>query len=220
MGWWQSNGCELGDGSLDITNDFLEKFSSEYISELGRKPTLEELLNSLASILGPFSSEFISQPDQSIISISAKVAKSRKRVKLQPGNIFSVPLSKKLKAYGRLTPQLGYAEFFSVFQSRRPSLSALLGSHIIRPPWAIVTDKIKTLKWPIVGHVPFVAYVPMPFLVGHLVACAVGPLNEFTDLTSELRNPLAEEPSHLQAFSIANEEYIIQYLDRIANGAA
>src|SRR5262245_32875389 len=110
MGWWKlDDGRVVGDGPLDLAEEFLSDVSREYLNDQRRKPTLEEILASLAAVLRNRADEFTE--DSADVVIEDLLAKTRKRPKkqqIQVGDVFAVPLGDGSLGFGRVTPQVSF----------------------------------------------------------------------------------------------------------------
>lgn len=217
MGWWKAEReIELGDGPLDLADEFLGRLAQEYVDDLGRKPRLAEVLRTLEAILERRADEFVQDGEEFLVSeISAKMKRRPKKQPLRVGDIFAVPLSGGMFAFGHLTPQRSFGEFFRLKSKKAPSAESLRSVERIRLPFLIDLEPLEAWRWKVVGHLPYdrAAFVPQHFLVGGQATCGDEEQKGFVDVSSRLRPATAADSQHLPKMSIANEAYLVADLE-------
>lgn len=129
---------------------------------------------------------------------------TRRRIVVRPGDVFSIPLAAQQLAFGRLTPQKWYAHFLAI-RSVEP-IKADQWRTLPRLPFteSIVIRPIQEGRWTVLGNVPWqpLEFRWQPYLIGGRVACGRGPLDRFTDTSSESRPATPDELNELSpAFS-------------------
>lgn len=212
MGWWKTDaGYIIGDGVLDLTEDFLREFSQEYNRELERQPTLEELLYCLKQVLrhsaeGQFA-------DMTTVEVEEIVAKKKKRPRkqlLKPGGVFSIPLANGMLAFGRLTPQAGVMEFFDLTSKKVVPVSALSSSGRFTFPFLISTEALEQWDWRVFDELPYRdgEFKIHLFRVAGQVACGTGMRKGFLDSSTSLRPATAEELAEVPEFGIVTTELL------------
>lgn len=205
MGWWSTKDGLVGDGVLDAAEDYLRSVADEYSAELGRRPALAEVLAPLAAVLRHRADCFVSDCDDKLILGLASRVKARPRKQpVSPGDIFEICLADSTLAYGRVTPQRGYFEFFKVRASRSLSVGQLRGSPTLRLPLTVGDEALEEWRWRVVGHLPYEAgeFEARPFRIGGYVACGKGDEGSFFDISSELRVASVEEATSLPLYSV------------------
>jgi len=120
MGFWKDvRGRRIGDGPLDAAEEFLAAVAADYREQFGSLPSLEELLETIRLPLELEPANFIKGGAKvSVTAISAKTRKRQKRQTPRSGDIVVIPINESYFAFGHLTPQRDYLEFFNV-KSRR-----------------------------------------------------------------------------------------------------
>lgn len=217
MGWWQSGDDLLGDEPLDLTEEYLAAVARAYEEEAGRKPTVEELLACLTRVLGDRADEVVQGLEDS--HLSALVAKRKPRPRkesLSPGDVFVLPLGDGTKAYGRLSPQHGFAEFFRLRAGRSVSRREVRSAETLRFPFLIDLTPLQTRRWRIVGNIPYRPgeFAVQRFRVGSQVTDGEHLRDGFIEVSSSMREGGSEELSGLPKLSIANEEYVVAVLKK------
>lgn len=215
MSWWRDGEKVLGDGPLDFTEEFLRSVTSEYLEEQGRRPTLDELLTTLSLVLGRGTAEFVD--DGESIQVTQVMARTTKRstVRLEPGDVFAVPLGNGRVVFGRLTPQHSFAEFFDGIADEGDDSGKWCSAPIIRFPFLVDLTPLESQRWKIVGRTPHQdgEFVPQHFVVGGQVSCGDKVVNGFVDVSTQLR-PWNASDKDLPKMSVANEAYLIETLRR------
>jgi hypothetical protein len=140
----------------------------------------------------------------------------RKRKRLVPGDIFLVPMGDGTFVAGRLAPETGRAVFFRDLHTSAPEISLLLRLGTFEIDGHIDLDPLEEERWPVIGRIPWrdgeFAFGRM--LVGSNVACATGPLDRFTDISSVLRPIEGDEWRSLQKLSVWNEAGVVEVVRR------
>ena len=138
----------------------------------------------------------------------------RKKIRIRPGDIFKIPIGDQLYCYGRLTPQEGFAHFWSIATKDDFDINTFRTISRLQFSELIVLDPIKDGIWPIVDHLP---WNPGEFIWQHYlflpnITCAEGPINEFTDVSAKLRPAEGTEREEAPKLSIWNEAGVIAIL--------
>lgn len=218
MGWWNvGRDIELGDGPLDLADEFLGRLAQEYVDDLGRKPRLVEILRTLEAILQRRADEFVQDGEQFLVSeISAKTKRRPKKQPFRVGDVFAVPLSGGMLALGQLTPQRSFAEFFCLKIKKLPSAETLRATERIRLPLLIDLEPLEAWRWKVVTHLPYdrTTFVPQHFLIGGQATCGDEERSGFVDVSSRLCPAAPGDFQHLPKMSIANEAYLVAELER------
>jgi hypothetical protein len=213
MGWWKVDGqSELGDGALDLADNFLARITHEYVSDLGRKPTLAEVLRTLEATLERRADEFVEDGEQFVVTgLFAKTKRRPKKQQLRVGDIFAVPLPGGVLAFGHLTPQRSFVEFFYVKGKTAPRTESLRSIDRIRLPFLVDLEPLETWRWKLVGYMPYdrASFVPQHFLIGGQTTCGEEEKNGFLDVSSRLCPATAPDSKDLPRMSIANEAFLV-----------
>jgi hypothetical protein len=219
MGWWKvDEKIELGDGPLDIAGDLLGQIAQEYIDDLGRKPTLAEMVRILEEGLRNEAETCCEDGERLSFSITFKTKPRPKKQSIRVGDIFAVPLPNNMYGFGYVTPQDLFVEFFLLCSTKIPSLEYFRDAERFRPRFMISMDAVRSREWKIVRYLPFEnadSYPLQQFLMGVKVTCGNQSSNGFIDVSSESRPATDEELLGLPKLSIANEKYVIEYLEKI-----
>lgn len=218
MGWWKiEKEIELGDGVLDIAEDFLEKIVQEYLTDLGRKPKLVEVLRTIELILKHRTDEFINEGEYFFVdSISGKMKRRPKKQTFRTGDVMAIPLKLDVFVYAILTPQHSLIEFYR-FKSRKIVITECLGNvERIRLPYLVDLEPLKNWKWKIIGQLPYdrMKFVPQQFLIGGQVTCGNDEINGFIDVSSKLCAATDSELNTLAKMSIVNEPYLVSDIEK------
>ena len=157
MGFWKlEDGRIVGDGPLDATDDFLRAIAKEYEMEIGRKPSLAEIMACLENWLHFYADEYVSDGDKMVTDIKVVTKKRPRRQKPKPGDIVAVPLDDKSYGFLWVCPQ---DMVFDVFMVRRAAprtpVSALRNATRKRFPHYIAGDPVEKGLWRIVGRLPY-----------------------------------------------------------------
>lgn len=218
MGWWDTeDGLELGDGPLDLAEEFLSQLAQEYIEDRDRKPKLKEILRTIELVLEQGAEEYFEEGEHVLLSgLSVKTKPRPKKQKFQIGDIFTVPLDDHL-ALGYLTPQNGLAEFFHIKSKKVPSMDRLRGVERTRPPFLIDLSPLEKWKWKVIGNLPFdlEGFVPQQFIIGGQVTCGTDTDRGFLLVSSQLRLATDSEREVFPKMRLVNEAYLVQYLDKL-----
>jgi hypothetical protein len=194
------------------------------LAELGRKPTLEELLGTLTSVLRNRSAEFVESEGGGVVTeIRAKSSKKATKPRLEAGDIFCVPLGNGECAFGRLTPQLSVAEFFEVTGPPTMRASKLLRVPTFRLPGLLMLDPLKDGRWKIVERASYEnaeAFEIQPFRIGSQIECGDARVKGFIDPSSKLRPASEAELRSVPEHSLWNAELVEKELrERLAKRA-
>jgi len=206
MSWWEhSNGSSIGDGSLDITEDFLRSIAREYEEELGRKPHLDEVLACLQVVLEKRADEFADDCDERVITgLSFKSKKRARKQVVKPGDVFTFQYEGSYY-YGRVTPQSHYFQFYCVSSVTPLTLSEISEAEILQFPFMVSTDGLDDWTWRIIGSQPFAdgEFVPKLFLLGDMIgATATHAIDGFIDVTAALRKATSVELRTIPPFTV------------------
>jgi hypothetical protein len=219
MGWWKlEDGTLVGDGPLDAVEHFLRTISQEYQSDQGRKPDLNELIKLLSLVLRERSDEFTRDCDElEVIGFSVKTKARPKKRTLRIGDVFAIPLGDGKYAFGILTPQSGFAEFFKLVSVTMPSIRELKNTSRFRLPVMFSTEALERRQWKILGNIPF--DIPMfrmhQFRIGGRITNGVTVVKDgFIDCSSSLRLATVEELESVPEFCISGNEVLIDRLRR------
>jgi hypothetical protein len=206
MGWWETEYGLIGDDILDCMDGAVEEIAKLYLQEHGRKPTLQELLEAFRLTLNA-DAEAISDFDGEITQLTTKSKTRKRRSRLKPGDVFSVPLEDELFAFGRLTPQFGVAEFFRVKSRKRVRAQQLIQYPTFRLEAMVSEKPFKDGSWVIYDAVEYPAdsFEPSPYRMGNVVACGHDLVNGFIDTTRKVRPASEQEMQTVPALSVNNQ---------------
>lgn len=218
MGWWRiEKEIELGDGGLDIAEDFLEKIAQEYLDDLGRKPKLIEVLRTIELILKHRTDEFIDEGEFFYVnSISGKMKRRPKKQKFHIGDVIAIPLKSDVFVYAIMTPQHSLIELFR-FKSKKIVIVECLGDvERVQLPYLVDLEPLKNWKWKNIGQLPYdhKKFIPQQFLLGGQVTCGNGEINGFIDVSSKLCTASDSDLNALTKMSMVNEEYLINDIEK------
>jgi len=221
MSWWERRANTIvGDGPLDIAEDFLQQIAIEYKDELGRKPHLSEVLSCLQAILETRSDEFCDDCDELVVSdITARAKKRPKKQLMAPGDIFTFKHNGKFY-YGRVTPQLDYYEFYKRAADQPLSIRDIISTKTIEFPFMVSNEAILNWEWRIVGKSQdaFPDFQPRLFLIGQMVADTFNrDPNGFIDISANLRKASASELQSLPKFNVCPAKLLPVRLEKILN---
>jgi len=119
-----------------------------------------------------------------------KMKKRARSQRFDIGDIFAVPLRSNLFAFGRVTPQYEFLEFFDVTCHHLLTAEELRQAEVIRLPYMVDTEALRTWQWEVIGHIPFAPgeFHIQPFRIGDGIASSTDINDEgFIDVTSEIR---------------------------------
>lgn len=216
MGWWQDGDKVLGDGPLDSAEEFLRAVAAEYVEDQGRRPTLDELLTIISRVLGRGTAEFVDDGENiQVIGVMAETKRQSGKRSIAAGDVFAVPLGDGRIAFGRLTPQLSFVEFFDAVAEEGDQSEKWRSAPLVRFPFLIDVKPIEKGRWKIVGRVPYEGdpFVLQQFIVGGQVTRGEEPVDGFIDVSAQLR-PWSASDKDLPKMSMANEAYLIEILRR------
>jgi hypothetical protein len=84
MGWWESGEDILGDGPADTVGEILDEMAGQNEREKGRKPTLQELLDALATALSRRPPAFLCDaPTSGTVALTAVLEESGEMLQSQ-----------------------------------------------------------------------------------------------------------------------------------------
>ena len=176
MGWWETeDNMLIGDGPLDIAEEFFKLIAKEYTDDLNRQPSLVELLKTLGLVLEKSADEFTHDCDNIIVTkLTAKTRKRPKKQKVKPGDIFEVPLGDGEFAFGRVTPQSGICDFYDVKSRCRLSFRELRECGVVKIPVWIDADCLENNRWKVFGNIPYEkdGYQVQHLLIGNQITCS------------------------------------------------
>jgi hypothetical protein len=223
MGWWKtSSGQLLGDGPMDDADELLSRVSAAYVDEHGRKPTLDELLETIRLVIRGNSETYVStNAPFEVLALVAKTKAWPKRPKLVPGAVFSVPLGKGRYAFGKLTPQSAIADFYRVV-SRKKVRASLLESHpTFRLSAGVPDTPFRNGRWVVYDAVayPFEGFKLVTLRMGNLICCGSELIDGFIDTSSETRVATEDELKTVPSLSIYNAEMAEHKLSELLRSA-
>jgi len=206
MGWRNvsNKGTEVlvGDGGFDAVDDMLRAMTSEYEKELGRKPSLEEVLMTIEMVLKAFGDQHINGLDElEIVEVKAKTKQRPKKQRCQEGDFFAVPLGTGRFGYGRvLRLEGGTIHGFYDFVSDtiqlptrfadKPFLFIIMGT----------AEGLESWRWKVVGGAPL---RPGEFTMPDFwVRDGADPTKARIYSHGKYRNATPAEASHLELFAI------------------
>lgn len=220
MGWWNdSEGVVIGDGPLDRAEEFLRAVAADYSEDLGRQPTLAEVLRVLELTL-EHCPDVIAEGEHVLARLTARTKARPKKQPLRPGDIFAIPLGEGIHGFGRLTPQHGFAEFLRLKSRETPSKAKIREASTFRLPFLIDLEPLQTRRWKIVGHVPYEAgsFEVQPFVLGSQVAIGTKQEDGFMRVASQLRPATLDDAKRLPPMAITNEQNLIERVsERLAD---
>ena len=149
------------------------------------------------------------------VSMSDRMKGKQKR-RLVPGDIFLVPMGDGTFVAGRLAPEKGRALFFRALHTSAPEITLLLGLEAFEIDGHIALDPLEEERWDVVGRIPWRdgEFTFGRMLVGSYVACASGPMDELTDISSELLPVQGDEWRSMRKLSIWNEAGVVEAVRR------
>jgi hypothetical protein len=162
MGWWskEKNGKELdiGDVPLDAINSALKKVAKSYKGSLKRKPTPEELTELLESSIRVLEEDlFDDMEERELDSVTIKIRQRPKRPRPKAGDYFAIPLPSGGYGYGRVMKitlrRILWMRLLDVQSKKLVSLDDVQGKKVLID-LDTRTQKIDSVEWPIIGHVP------------------------------------------------------------------
>jgi hypothetical protein len=218
MGWWKvDDGIELGDGPLDLAEEFLSRFAQEYLDDLSRKPKLAEIVRTIEEALQIEAEELIEEGGRAIVSLSVKTKPRPKKQPIRVGDIFSVPISDDCFGFGYLTPQRSLVELFRLKSAKVPGIEHFREAERIRPRFLVDLTPLEKWKWKVVRNLPLQSedFVPAQFIVGAQITCGHDYNNGFIEVSSKLRPATNDEQQRFLKLSLVNEPFLVQYLDKL-----
>jgi hypothetical protein len=106
MGWWTARSdleIVVGDDSYLHSVDFLKRHSDLYQEDLGRKPTLAEVLHGLQEALLYNGHQLLKDcAELDVKQVTAKTARRQKRQPFALGDYFAIPLRNGHHGFGRI----------------------------------------------------------------------------------------------------------------------
>jgi len=144
----------IGDGTLDIVSEMIFEFSKEYQKDLGRKPTLNELANTIRMILGAHADEYFDGCEEiEIVDVKILTKKRRKKQTYKDGDFFAIPLPEGKYAFGRLLDSKeGIYGFFNIISNKIEPINKLK-----QTPYMFIIpcadDGITSWRWKIIGNI-------------------------------------------------------------------
>lgn len=131
MGWWENNelNVTLGDEVLDLSGDFLNKFSSIYLENLERLPTTQELEYVLNLAFGTKADHHLLEDlsEKEISAVTLKTKKIKKRETPKSGDIFSFKIEENLYGFGLIVSEviIGHVALIFKVKSKWPTISLI-----------------------------------------------------------------------------------------------
>jgi Immunity protein 26 len=202
MGWFkpdESKELVVGDGGIDAVLEMLAAASREYEQDLGRKPTLDELLKTVEMVLMGNADRFLGGMEESeIVEVRAKTKKRAKKQKYVDGDFFSLPLPDARLGFGRVLD----AKNFTFGFLRHASDAAEPISKLKDKPYAFITlcaeDGLTSWRWRVLGNVPL---KPGEYEEPKLwVQDQLDPNKAQIYHKGEFRNTTADQARHLEPF--------------------
>jgi hypothetical protein len=210
MGWWKASGGQLlGDGPLDDVDELLSRVSSAYVGEHGRKPTLDELLETIRLVIRTNSETYVStNAPFDVLALVAKTKAWPKRPKLVPGAVFSVPLGDGRYAFGKLTPQSTIADFYLAISRKKIRASVLEKHPTFRLKAGVPDTPFRSGRWVVYDSVeyPFDGFNLVTLRMGNLICCGSERIDGFIDTSSATREATEGELKTVPSLSIYNTE--------------
>jgi hypothetical protein len=165
MGWFESSkgsGLILGDEPLDITHRYLRELATLYQQGCRRKPTLAEVVALLESGLKFSGSDCVGDlEERAVVQVVVKTRKKPRDQRYQVGDIFAVPVTRDLFAFGRYmydggTGGMLVEVFRTVASARGFSRSVIESGRLFGPVVAggSVDRALKSWRWTVVANDP------------------------------------------------------------------
>ncbi len=114
MGWWKEKDMTIGDEPIDLFRLCLEDVINSYEKDLGKKPTVEEILQCLTHVFSLFGR--IALPDlgdREVTSILIRTKKLGKVQKYGVGDCFAIPVKKGFR-YGRIIQETSAGQLIEI----------------------------------------------------------------------------------------------------------
>ena len=158
MEWFntETDNIFYSDETLDLTYDFLKKFSDTYQNNLKRKPTITELAFSLKEVFScNIDNEILDDFEkQEITDIKLKAIKKKKTQLCEAGDIFTIPLFSGGYGFGRIIymdeRKWGVSEIFSFFSKYRKYTPRIEQSEHLTPPKIILKNHFSNWTYSII----------------------------------------------------------------------
>ena len=157
MGWRNVGGEKseilVGDGGFDAVEEMLREITDEYEGELGRRPTLQEVLMTIEMVLKGVGDQHMSGLEElEVVEVKVKTKPRAKKQRFQVGDFFAVPLETGGFGFGRVLQVSGGTIFgFYDFSSDKMVPS----SKFAQKPYLFIimgTDEgIESWRWKVVG---------------------------------------------------------------------
>jgi len=167
MGWEPINpkrptkDALLGDEPFDALAEAIEQAVGFYQRDLGRKPSLFELVTTFERALeGQYAESVREGQNSELVSISFKTKKIPKRQKWQVGDFLVAEAANGQPVYGRVfaTDPMGLGvPMIGVYDSlglKRPSLKELKRLPLIVKVSTIHPELLEKRSWRVIGHLP------------------------------------------------------------------
>lgn len=138
-----------------------------------------------------------------------------RKQKFKVGDVFSIPLHLHLFAFGRVTPQYEFLEFFDITLSHLPNLTELQQAGIVRVSYLVDMDALVTWEWKIFENLPYGLdeFRIQPFRIGDTIAVGTEVNNEgFIDVTSKFRPALIAELDEIPWFRVYPKDLVVEKL--------
>ena len=206
----------IGDAGLDVAEEFLTALAQAYEEEQGRKPILEELLESLRSVLDTDPAAYISSADNiEVIALKAKTKALPKRQKLRPGSIFAIPLKNGYYGFGRMTPQFLTADIYQVKSKKKLSARILQTHPHVRYEPMISENGFRKGGWVVYDYLeyPYEGFEVTIYRAGNRIYCGHKIEDGFISTAGESRVAPSEEYEKIPPLAIDNLEMSIHRIE-------
>ena len=162
MGWFtmDKENVFYSEETLDLAFNFLKEFSEIYQKGLKRKPTVEELENLLKISLSANADDtFLSNFNENKIEdIKFKIAKRKKKLKYEVGNMCTIPLKCGGFAFSRIIllqpPSWYLSEIFAYYSKNKAYNPDIDKSGYLLYPMFITPNNYNEWHSEIIHHIP------------------------------------------------------------------
>ena len=165
MGWsnidYSGKELVIGDMPLDIIGDAFLKIVQEYQDELNRKPTLNELIETIRIVLAAGVESYLSDGDEiEIVSLDTRTKKRRKSQLFRVGDFFTIPLEGERFGFGRILSDDRYDEMGMLIGVYDKVSKKILPPELLKdipfmfPPFFCSPEGWETWRWKVIGHAP------------------------------------------------------------------
>ncbi len=211
MGWINISESDkeiiIGDETIDIVSEMLFDFSKEYQDDLDRKPTLDELANTIKIVLNAMGDKYLDGCDEIEISdVKISTKKRRKKQVYQDGDFFAIPLPNGRYAFGRVLDSANNTYgFYNIISNKIEPISKLK-----QIPYVFVLlcadDGITSWQWKIIGNIKLAEgeYEEPSFWVRD----ALDETKAQIYSKGQFRKATLDEVKHLEVFKIWTPELV------------